>query len=125
MRVPYVDPDKFNDRGGLLAEQGFGVGSNGFVGFSPDIAGKNNRGSYAGYVDVETNVSKDLLVGLAGRYEKFETFGDTLNGKFDTHWQATPMMALRGSVSTGFRAPTVGQANIQNVTTAFVEGATH
>ena len=110
------------NRGGLL-EQGFGVGSNGFSGFDPAIAGKYNRGSYAGYVDLETNVSKDLLVGLAGRYEKFETFGDTLNGKFNTHWQATPMMALRGSVSTGFRAPTVGQANIQNVTTTFVEGA--
>ena len=52
----------------------------------------------------------------------FETFGDTLNGKFNTRWQATSMMALRGSVSTGFRAPTVGQANIQNVTTAFVDG---
>ena len=107
---------------GGLADQGFGVGSNGFTGFSPDIAGTNNRGSYAGYVDLETNVSKDLLVGLAGRYEKFETFGDTLNGKFNTRWQATSIMALRGSVSTGFRAPTVGQANIQNVTTAFVEG---
>ena len=67
-------------------------------------------------------MTKDLLVGVAGRYEDFETFGDTLNGKFNTRWQATPMMALRGSVSTGFRAPTVGQANIQNVTTAFVRG---
>ncbi len=105
-----------------LAAQGFGIGSNGFTGFHPDIAGTNNRGSYAGYVDLETNLSKDLLVGVAGRYEDFETFGDTLNGKFNTRWQATPMMALRGSVSTGFRAPTVGQANIQNVTTAFVEG---
>jgi len=105
-----------------LAAQGFGVGSNGFTGFSPDIARKNNRGSYAGYVDLETNLNKDLLVGVAGRYEKFETFGDTLNGKFNTRWQATPMVALRGAISTGFRAPTVGQANIQNVTTAFVEG---
>ena len=105
-----------------LASQGFGVGSNGFAGFSPDIAGTNNRGSYAAYVDLETNLSKDLLVGVAGRYEDFETFGDTLNGKFNTRWQATPMMALRGAVSTGFRAPTVGQANIQNTTTAFVDG---
>ncbi len=113
----YID----TSRGGL-ASQGFGVGSNGFTGFSPDIAGKFNRGSYAAYVDLETNLSKDLLVGVAGRYEDFETFGDTLNGKFNTRWQATRMMALRGSVSTGFRAPTVGQANIQNVTTAFVEG---
>ena len=71
---------------------------------------------------METNVTKDLLVGVAGRYEDFETFGDTLNGKFNARWQATSMMALRGSVSTGFRAPTVGQANIQNVTTAFVDG---
>ena len=114
----YVD----NSPGGLR-DQGFGVGSNGFTGFSPDIAGTNNRGSYAGYVDLETNVSKDLLVGVAGRYEDFETFGDTLNGKFNTRWQATPFMALRGAISTGFRAPTVGQANIQNVTTAFVEGS--
>ncbi len=107
---------------GGLGDQGFGIGSNGFAGFSPDIAGTNNRGSYAGYVDLETNLSKDLLVGLAGRYEKFETFGDTLNGKFNTRWQATSMMALRGSVSSGFRAPTVGQATIQNTTTAFVDG---
>ncbi|MCY4612392.1 MAG: TonB-dependent receptor [Nitrospira sp.] len=107
---------------GGLAAQGFGIGSNGFAGFHPDIAVTNNRGSYAGYIDLETNLSKDLLVGVAGRYEKFETFGDTLNGKFNTRWQATSMMALRGSVSTGFRAPTVGQANIQNVTTAFVDG---
>ena len=67
-------------------------------------------------------MTKDVLVGLAGRYEEYETFGDTLNGKIDSRWQATPFMALRGSISTGFRAPTVGQANLQNVTTAFVDG---
>ncbi|MDE0144870.1 MAG: TonB-dependent receptor, partial [Nitrospira sp.] len=111
-----------DDSPGGLAAQGFGIGSNGFAGFHPDIAGTNNRGSYAAYVDLETNLNKDMLVGVAGRYERFETFGDTLNGKFNTRWQATRSMALRGSVSTGFRAPTVGQANIQNVTTAFVDG---
>ncbi len=109
-----------DESAGGLAAQGFGIGSNGFTGFNPGIAGTNNRGSYAGYIDLETNLNKNLLVGVAGRYEKFETFGDTLNGKFNTRWQATRSMALRGSVSSGFRAPTVGQANIQNVTTAFV-----
>ncbi len=103
-----------------LAAQGFGVGSNGFPGFSPASAGKNNRGSYAAYLDVESYVVKDLLLGVAGRFEEYETFGDTLNGKVDARWQATSMMALRGSVSTGFRAPTVGQANIRNVTTEFI-----
>ena len=111
-----------DDRAGGLAEQGFGVGSNGFPGRPPRIAGKNNRGSYAAYLDLETTMTKDLLVGLAGRFEEYETFGDTLNGKVDTRWQATHNVALRGSISTGFRAPTVGQANLQNVTTAFIGG---
>ena len=106
----------------VLEDQGFGIGSNGFVGFSPRIAKKNNRGSYAAYVDLETNVTKDLLVGAAGRYEDFETFGDTLNGKLNARWQTTSAVALRGSISTGFRAPTVGQVNIQSVTTAISDG---
>ena len=105
-----------------LGNQGFGIGSNGFTGFPPRLAKKHNRGSYAAYVDLETNVTKDLLVGLAGRYEEYETFGETLNGKANARWQATPMMALRGSISTGFRAPTVGQTNIQSVTTAIQDG---
>ena len=105
-----------------LGDQGFGIGSNGFVGFPPEIAKKNNRGSYAAYIDLETNVTKDLLVGAAGRYEDFETFGDTLNGKLNARWQTTSAMALRGSISTGFRAPTVGQVNIQSVTTAISDG---
>ena len=114
----YKDDDNLKD----LSEQGFGVGSNGFPGRPTRIAGSNNRGSYAAYLDLETNVTKDILVGVAGRYEEYETFGDTLNGKVNARWQATPMMALRGSLSTGFRAPTVGQANLINVTTAFVGG---
>lgn len=105
-----------------LGEQGFLVGSNGFPGFSTRIASKNNRGSYAAYLDMETDVVKDMLVGVAARFEEYETFGDTLNGKVDARWQATSNVALRGSLSTGFRAPTVGQANVINVTTAFSEG---
>ncbi len=114
----YQDPRNGPDdpREGL-GDQGFSIGSNGFTGFSPRIAEKNNRGSYAAYVDLETNVSKDLLVGAAGRYEDFETFGDTLNGKLNARWQTTSAVALRGSISSGFRVPTVGQANLKSVTT--------
>ena len=103
-----------------LAAQGFGIGSNGFPGFSPKSAGKNNRDSYAAYLDLETDVVKDVLVGVAARFEEYETFGDTLNGKVNARWQATSNVALRGSLSTGFRAPTVGQANVRNVTTEFI-----
>ena len=105
-----------------LARQGFGVASNGFPGFRPDIAGTFNRGSYAGYLDLEAEVIKNLTVGLAGRYEDHEKVGDTLNGKASARWQLLETIALRGSVSSGFRAPTVGQANVRNVTTAFDGG---
>ena len=98
----------------------FGIGSNGFPGFSDKTASKNNRGSYAAYLDLETDVVKDVLVGVAARFEEYETFGDTLNGKLNARWQATSNVALRGSLSTGFRAPTVGQANVRNVTTEFI-----
>ena len=106
-----------------LKDQDFQIGSNGFPGFRPTIAGKNNRGSYAAYLDMETDVVKDVLVGVAARFEEYETFGDTLNGKVNARWQATSNVALRGSLSTGFRAPTVGQANVLNATTAFEDGA--
>ena len=105
-----------------LARQGFGVASNGFPGFRPDIAGTFNRGSYAGYLDLEAEVIKNLTIGLAGRYEDHEKVGDTLNGKASARWQFLEAIALRGSVSSGFRAPTVGQANVRNVTTAFDGG---
>ena len=105
-----------------LARQGFGVASNGFPGFRPDIAGTFNRDSYAGYLDLEAEVIRNLTIGLAGRYEDHQKIGDTLNGKASTRWQLLEAVAVRGSVSSGFRAPTVGQANVRNVTTAFDGG---
>ena len=114
-----------------LARQGFGIGSNGFPGLSPTYAGTFDRGSYAGYLDLETSLFDQLSLGLAGRYEDYEQVGDTLNGKLAARW--TPpipplsgrgwgRLAVRGSVGSGFRAPTVGQANIRNVTTTFING---
>ena len=102
-----------------LAAQGFGVATNGFPAFSPRIAGENSRGSYAFYVDVETNATEDLLLGAAVRFEDYDDFGRTTDGKLAARYQITDNFALRGAVSTGFRAPTVGQANVSNVTTAF------
>ena len=111
-----------DDRPGGLAEQGFGIGSNGFTGFGPRLAGEFNRGSYAGYLDLEVDLSENFSVAAAGRYEDHEGVGDTLDGKLTGRWQLNPGFALRGALSTGFRAPTVGQANILNVTTAFTGG---
>ena len=108
-----------DDRPNGLAAQGFGVASNGFPGFPARIAGENSRGSYAFYADVETNATEDLLIGAAVRFEDYEDFGRTTDGKLAARYQLSDNLALRGAISTGFRAPTVGQTNVINVTTAF------
>ena len=117
----YIDDDEGRASIGLAA-QGFGIGSNGFTGFSPRISGTWSRNSYAGYVDVEAELTEKIVLGAAGRYEDHKGVGDTWDFKISARAQITDALALRGAVSTGFRAPTVGQANVQNVTTAFTGG---
>ena len=107
---------------GPLATQGFSVGSHGFAGFSPESQGTNTRRSIGAYVDVEANVTEDLLLGVALRYEDFSSFGDTLNYKLTAQYTATDELSFRASHSTGFRAPTVGQANVVNTQTSLVNG---
>ena len=109
-----------DDRPGGIAQQGFGVGSNGYPAFPPTTAGVTDRGSYAVYLDLEADVREDFLLGLAVRYEDYEGgIGDTINGKLSAKWQVMERLALRSSISTGFRAPTLGQASVRKVTTAF------
>ena len=111
-----------DDRPGGLAEQGFGIGSNGFTGFGPRLAGEFSRTSRAAYTDVEVETFEAFTVAVAGRHEYHEDIGETKDGKVTVRWQLSDALALRAGASTGFRAPTVGQANILNVTTAFTGG---
>ncbi len=101
------------------SSQGFGIGSNGFPGFKPEDAGSWGRHSYAAYVDVEAYFTEDWMVGAALRFEDYSDFGNTTKGKLTSRFQVNDVFALRGAYSTGFRAPTVGQSNVRNVTTAF------
>ncbi len=105
-----------------LPTQGFGVGSNGFPGFQPGDAGESTVRSFAAYVDLESNVTENLLLGGAIRYENYADFGTTLDGKIAARLQVSDNVAIRGAVSTGFRVPTAGQANLRNVTTEFDKG---
>ncbi len=114
----FIDP---NLESGLAA-QGFGVGSNGFPGFQPGDAGDNTVSAFAAYFDVETDLSDALLVNGAVRYENYDEFGDTFDGKGAIRLQVSDNFALRASASTGFRVPTAGQANLRNVTTEFNMG---
>jgi|TARA_B110000211_G_scaffold3053_1_gene3629 iron complex outermembrane recepter protein len=107
---------------GPLATQGFSVGSHGFAGFSPEAQGINKRQSIAAYVDVEAYVTEDFLLGAALRYEDFSSFGNTTNYKLTAQYRVNDELSFRASHSTGFRAPTVGQANVVNTQTSLVNG---
>ena len=99
-----------------LQSQGFTAGTNGFPGFSPDTAGTWSRSNAAVYADMEMDLLDTWTLGMAVRWESHENFGDTTNGKLATRLGLGGGLALRGSVSTGFRVPTPGQANAINAT---------
>ena len=98
---------------GPYADQGLSVGSNGYQGLNPAFAGRWSRPNLALYVDVEADLSSRWVVDVAARYENYyEHFGSTLTGKVAGLYRASDRISLRGTVSTGFRAPTPGQANL-------------
>ena len=107
---------------GPLFDQGFSIGSNGFPGFKPSDQGVTTRRSYAIYADAEVPFTEAFLMGYAVRYEDYDSFGSTANFKVSAQFHATDDLSLRGSYSTGFRAPTVGQANVSNVQTNLSNG---
>jgi iron complex outermembrane receptor protein len=105
---------------GPLAAQGFSAASNGFPGFGPIAAGSWSRSNWALYGDLErTSADRKWTYGVAVRFEDFEDFGTTTNGKLSGRYQVSDRFQLRGSASTGFRAPTPGQSNAFNVSTEF------
>ena len=105
---------------GPYAAQGFSVGSNGSPGFGPIAAGRWSRANAAVYGDVELRGERGWVVGAAARLEEYEDFGATLNGKLSGRVPLSARFALRGSLSTGFRAPTPGQQNAFNVSTQYI-----
>jgi len=105
---------------GPLADQGFSSSSNGFGGFPANTSASQD--STAFYVDLEADLTEALTVQAAVRNEDFSTFGDTTDYKLAGIYRLTDDFRIRGAFSTGFHAPTAGQANITNVTTQIVGG---
>ncbi len=99
--------------------QGFSSSSNGFGGFTTASAGANDQSNTAVYFDTELDVNSRLSFQGAIRFEDFDTFGSTTNYKFGGLFKATENLAFRSTYNTGFHAPTAGQANVTNITTAF------
>jgi iron complex outermembrane receptor protein len=99
-----------------------GVGSNGFPGYSPAFSEDFTRDSFAVYGDLSTDVTEQLFVQVAVRYEDYSDFGDELVGKIAGRYRVNDAFAIRGSFGTGFRAPTPGQQGTTNVSTRLPNG---
>jgi iron complex outermembrane receptor protein len=111
-----VAGDKASYETGPFSNNGEAIGSNGFPGFSPETADINDRTSNAVYLDIEGDITEALSMSLAMRYEDIYKIGNTFNGKLSARLQVTNDVALRSTLSTGFRAPTVGQSTLQRIT---------
>lgn len=85
------------------------TGAQVFPGFQPGDSGSHSRHSYAAYFDLETNLTDKLSAGLAGRWEDYSDFGSALSGKLSLRYQFTEAVALRATISNGFRAPSLAQ----------------
>ncbi len=92
-------------------------GSQVWQGLSPAVAGSWSRHSKAAYVDFETDLTSKLSAGLAARYEDYSDAGATRSGKLSARYQFTDSFALRGTISNGFRAPSLAQENYESITT--------
>jgi iron complex outermembrane receptor protein len=91
-----------------------------FPGFRPEDETDASRNNVAGYVDVELSPIEQLLIGLAGRVERYSDFGRTTDGKIAMRYELIGGLAVRGALQTGFRAPSLGQSYFSAVSTNFI-----
>ena len=108
-----------------LADNTTGIPAGGaqvFPGFRPDNAKNESRTSTALYVDFEMEPINKLLLDFAGRYENYSDFGGNLSGKVAGRYKLANNFSLRGSLSTGFRAPSLQQRFLTKTSTVFQGG---
>ncbi|GAC1380964.1 MAG: TonB-dependent receptor [Hymenobacter sp.] len=98
------------------------AGSQGFPGFQPRNEVKASRDNIGVYADAELDVTKAFLVAGAVRFENYSDFGSSVTGKLATRLKLSEDFSLRGTVSTGFRAPSLAQVNFNTVFTNVVGG---
>ena len=98
------------------------AGSSVFPGFTPSDASDRHRTNFGLYVDAETDLTDQVLVDVAGRFESYSDFGERLTGKVALRYQPTQRVTFRAAASTGFRAPGLSQIAFGKVTTNVIEG---
>ncbi|MFU8832513.1 MAG: TonB-dependent receptor plug domain-containing protein [Wenzhouxiangella sp.] len=98
------------------------AGSQVFPGFTPESEVNRSRDSFGIYTEVDADVTARLNLTGALRFEDYSDFGSTFNGKLAARFRVNESLALRGSVSTGFRAPSLAQQSFTSIATVFVDG---
>lgn len=122
----YIDGGYRTPAGQPLAGVARQAGSQGVTGFPPSAAGKFTRNSWSAYLNLEQTIVDGVEVALAGRHEDYSDFGTTDTGKASIRLEPVRGIALRGTVSTGFRAPTLQQQHYASSSTigVLLPGAT-
>jgi iron complex outermembrane recepter protein len=110
----YIDADGVGEGGN--------AGSQGFPGFQPADNTNKSRNSVAAYIDIETDLSKSFKLQTALRGERYNDFGSTLTGKVAGSLKLSNEALVRGSFSTGFRAPSLQQVFFSSTITDFISG---
>ncbi len=116
----YTDYDSVD--GVNLYPQGASGGIQGFPGIGPASAADEGRNVVSFYADAEYQVTDNLLVNGAVRYDDYDGFGDTTNFKLAGNLRVTDNFRLRAAASTGFRAPSMQQLYFSNISTQFIGG---
>jgi iron complex outermembrane receptor protein len=114
----HLSQDSVNTPGDLAP-----AGSSVFSGFSPTDASDNSRNNIGAYLDLESNLTTQVLLNVAGRYEHYSDFGSRVTGKTALRFQPSRQLVLRAAASTGFRAPGLAQSWFSHVTTNFIAGS--
>ena len=98
------------------------AGAQGFPGIPPSGATNESRHSYSAYIELDTDIVENFTATVAGRFEHYSDFGSTVSGKLALRYEFSPGFALRGSLSNGFRAPSLHQQYFTTTSTNFISG---
>jgi iron complex outermembrane receptor protein len=98
------------------------IGTQAGSGLKPEETVDVDRDAVGAYLDLEADITDRFQAGIAGRFEDYSDFGNSVDGKISGRFELTDALAVRGTVGTGFRAPSLTQAYFRGSTTSFGEG---